>query len=210
MIWEGLKFLMDRFKIKKAEVTLTYPLESGYDRDEDERRRRQAIVTYAFDQIGKPYVFGVENSFDVETRSWDCSELVEHAYRRGGLYMPDGSWNQFEHCRPVINPEPGDLGWLFSSKLGRTDHVVMYVGSGRVVEAVGGYVYPMNVRPYLIKSSKKFPRSTRASGRKTGGLALGAGLYTLECRPTRNYQRDHASSSRTWCWPGQLPYGHRC
>ena len=59
----------------------------------------------------------------------------------------------------------------------------------------------MNVRLYLIKSSTKFSRSTKPlSG--TGAGSWGAGLYIFECNQTRVRQRDYASFTRLWCWPG--------
>jgi len=68
----------------------------------------------------------------------DCSELVEAAYARAAMEIPDGSPYQFNFCRPVNEPEPGDLGFLWSDKWGRIGHVMIYVGGGMVIHAVGG------------------------------------------------------------------------
>lgn len=121
-------------------VTLSVPLGSGYDRQAEEDRQRAAAVAYLRSKIGTPYLLGAEVApgGEAEAGLLDCSEAVEVAYRVAGLAIPDGSPYQYEHCRPVIAPKPGDLGFLYSENWGRIGHVMVATAEGTVLHAVGG------------------------------------------------------------------------
>ena len=136
-----LRGLLGRPGNPPAGVSVEVELGSGYDALAEEDRQRAAIVAFMRSQLGKHYRLGaeVEPGKEADAPEWDCSEAVEAAYRVAGVPgMPDGSPYQFDACVPVKAPKPGDLGFLWSDKWGRIGHVMVYIGSGYVIHAVGG------------------------------------------------------------------------
>jgi cell wall-associated NlpC family hydrolase len=86
-----------------------------------------SVLAAAHDQVGKPYVFGS----GPDTSSFDCSDLIQWAYKQIGIEIPRTTFDQI-NAGVAVNPknlEPGDL--VFPSK----GHVVMYVGGGKVIAA---------------------------------------------------------------------------
>ena len=81
-------------------------------------------------QLGVPYVWGGESP----GAGFDCSGLVQWAWRQAGVSLPRTSGAQFAASTPVsiADLEPGDL--LFYGPSG-SDHVAMYVGGGMMIEA---------------------------------------------------------------------------
>lgn len=107
------------------------------------------FVLIALSQKGDPYILGVEASkFDANPRAFDCSELVEWAAARAGLFMPDGAWAQYQHCRrnkrvvSVAQALKTRGALLFIAKGaasggGGGNHVAISLGDGRTIEARG-------------------------------------------------------------------------
>jgi cell wall-associated NlpC family hydrolase len=87
-------------------------------------------VAAAESQLGVPYVWGGE----APGVGFDCSGLVQWAWRQAGVSLPRTSGAQFAATTPVsvADLEPGDL--LFYGPSG-SDHVAMYVGGGTMIEA---------------------------------------------------------------------------
>jgi len=87
-------------------------------------------VAAAETQLGVPYVWGGETP----GVGFDCSGLVQWAWRQAGVSLPRTSGAQFEATTPIsiADLEPGDL--LFYGPDG-SDHVAMYVGGGTMIEA---------------------------------------------------------------------------
>lgn len=85
------------------------------------------VIGFAASQIGKPYVFGSGPDF----KSFDCSDLIQAAYKQIGISLPRTTYGQIKAGRPVSlqNIQPGDL--VFPSR----GHVVLYVGDGKVIAA---------------------------------------------------------------------------
>ncbi|GAA0972151.1 C40 family peptidase [Acrocarpospora macrocephala] len=88
-----------------------------------------AALEFAYAQIGKPYRYG-----GTGPGSWDCSGLVQAAWRKGGVSLPRTSyemWAWGANRRVSVNAlEPGDLVW--HSGFG---HVGIYAGNGKVVHS---------------------------------------------------------------------------
>jgi hypothetical protein len=87
------------------------------------------LLKAAASQIGKPYVFGS----GPDTSSFDCSDLIQWAYKQIGVNLPRDTYHQV-HAGRAVDPNkeqlrPGDL--VFPSD----HHVVMYVGDGKVIAA---------------------------------------------------------------------------
>jgi NlpC/P60 family len=87
-----------------------------------------AAVAFAESQLGVPYCTG-----GTGPDCYDCSGLTWRAWQDGGLSLPRTSGDQYNAYAKVSLSalQPGDL--LFPSD--PTQHVGMYVGNGRMVNA---------------------------------------------------------------------------
>ncbi|MCM1967397.1 NlpC/P60 family protein [Streptomyces sp. NPDC002812] len=89
-----------------------------------------AIVSFARAQVGKAYVMG-----GTGPSSFDCSGLVQAAYRQAGISLPRMSQAQSSAGTSVsLNAlQPGDI--LYWGSKGSAYHVAIYVGGGKFVGA---------------------------------------------------------------------------
>ena len=89
-----------------------------------------AIVNFALAQVGKAYVSGATGS-----SAYDCSGLVQAAYRQVGVDLPRVSQDQSATGTDVSlsNLQPGDV--LYWGGKGSAYHVAIYVGGGKFVGA---------------------------------------------------------------------------
>jgi len=92
-------------------------------------------------QLGKPYRFGAEHpqSSD-DPKDFDCSELVEWAYSKIGLNVPDGAEAQYQASVPIPSKTPslGDVGFSRpKEENSKAAHVVICLGDGNCIEARG-------------------------------------------------------------------------
>ncbi|GGT87722.1 glycoside hydrolase [Streptomyces lateritius] len=89
-----------------------------------------AIVAFARAQIGDAYVSG-----GTGPNSWDCSGLVQAAYRQAGIDLPRVSSSQSSMGTSVSlsNLQPGDI--LYWGSRSGSYHVAIYVGGGMYVGA---------------------------------------------------------------------------
>ncbi|GGW30232.1 hypothetical protein GCM10010503_02170 [Streptomyces lucensis JCM 4490] len=90
--------------------------------------RAAAAVSYAYAKLGSPYVWGATGP-----NAFDCSGLVQAAYRSAGVSLPRTSYAQINAGRRVSRSElrPGDLVFFYSG----VSHVGLYVGGGRMIHA---------------------------------------------------------------------------
>ncbi|GHE47328.1 NlpC/P60 family protein [Streptomyces vinaceus] len=89
-----------------------------------------AIVNFARAQVGKAYISG-----GTGPSSYDCSGLVQAAYRQAGVTLPRMSQDQSARGTSVSLSalQPGDV--LFWGSRGSAYHVAIYVGGGKFVGA---------------------------------------------------------------------------
>ncbi|TQN32843.1 cell wall-associated NlpC family hydrolase [Haloactinospora alba] len=95
----------------------------------------QAVVDWALDQRGKPYVYGATGP-----AAFDCSGLLMKAYQSIGVSIPRISQDQWKFGPEVEpgNEQPGDFVFFDVSRSNEPDgpgHVGMVVGDGLMVEA---------------------------------------------------------------------------
>ncbi|MFJ6610474.1 C40 family peptidase [Streptomyces sp. NPDC091289] len=89
-----------------------------------------AIVAFAKAQVGDAYVSG-----GTGPNAWDCSGLVQAAYRTVGVDLPRVSQSQSTAGTQVSldSLQPGDI--LYWGGAGSAYHVAIYVGGGEFVGA---------------------------------------------------------------------------
>ncbi|MEU8783219.1 C40 family peptidase [Streptomyces sp. NPDC048637] len=89
-----------------------------------------AIIAFAEAQIGKSYVLGSSGP-----SSYDCSGLVQAAYKRVGIDLPRVSQGQSTQGTQVglDNLQPGDI--LYWGSAGSAYHVAIYIGDGKFIGA---------------------------------------------------------------------------
>lgn len=92
------------------------------------RGNGQAIVDYACQFIGNPYVWGGTSL----TEGADCSGFVQSVYAHFGISLPRTTWDMETVGTEVSaeNAMPGDL-FLYDG------HVGLYMGDGTIVNAIG-------------------------------------------------------------------------
>lgn len=106
---------------KSRTVTYTYSVD-----DEN----FEGIVKGAYDQLGKPYVYGTSDP----NRSFDCSGLTHYLYRTYfGINLPRSAAGQASVGKTVTDLKQGDL--LFFNTGGGIGHVGIYVGNGKMIHA---------------------------------------------------------------------------
>ncbi|MEU7768463.1 NlpC/P60 family protein [Nocardia sp. NPDC049190] len=101
--------------------------------------RGLAALAVALTQIGKPYQWGGTGPF-----AWDCSGLVQWAFRQVGVSLPRTTWQQAKAgvAVPRSALAPGDVVVLNDDG----SHVGIYAGLGQVFNAYGSGV-PVGFTP---------------------------------------------------------------
>ncbi len=95
---------------------------------------RKAVVQAAKTALGTPYSWG-GNSLQGGV---DCSGLVQQAYAKVGIQVPRVSYQQANYGKRVSLNKllPGDLvAWDNSSRNSGADHIAIYIGDGKIIEA---------------------------------------------------------------------------
>ncbi len=116
-------------------------------------------ITFADDQIGKPYVWGAAGP-----DSFDCSGLTQKAWEAAGVTIPKYSKSQYEQGGKHVSlseAQPGDLVfWGAGRDPKAIHHVALYLGNDEILQAPqpgesvertklwdGGELLPTVVRP---------------------------------------------------------------
>ncbi|WP_248580339.1 transglycosylase SLT domain-containing protein [Nocardioides sp. InS609-2] len=93
-----------------------------------------AVVDEAKQYLGVPYVWG-----GTSPTGMDCSGLVQMVYEKFGYDLPRLSADQARSGQPVASmaeARPGDLiAWDNSSRNNGVDHIAIYMGDGKMIEA---------------------------------------------------------------------------
>lgn len=89
--------------------------------------RSATVVGFASQQVGKRYCWG-----GVGPSCFDCSGLVQAAWRTAGVSLPRTSEDQAKALVSVPREasRPGDILWW-------PGHVGIYIGGGFMIDAVG-------------------------------------------------------------------------
>lgn len=105
----------------------------------------------AFTQTGKMYEWGATGP-----NTWDCSGLVQWAFRQVGVLLPRTTWEQAKvgASVPPYALSPGDVVIINQD----ASHVGIYAGSGQVLNAYGAGV-PVGLTPieqFFVHSIRRF------------------------------------------------------
>ena len=92
----------------------------------------QAVVNYAAQFVGNPYVYGGSSL----TNGADCSGFTMSVMKNFGISLPHYSGSQAKSGKRIKSSEmrPGDLVFYGNSR-GKINHVAMYIGNGQVINA---------------------------------------------------------------------------
>lgn len=95
-------------------------------------RARQALVSYAMQFIGNPYVWGGTSL----TNGADCSGFVQEIFKHFGIVTGRTSRDQYANCVYLKGKEvmPGDLVF-YADSTGYINHVAIYAGNYMIIHA---------------------------------------------------------------------------
>lgn len=91
-----------------------------------------AAAKVALSKLGAPYIWGATGP-----STFDCSGLTQYSYKQVGIDLPRTTYDQVNVGTRVdqAHAQRGDLVFSNFSAPGRPEHVQMYLGNGKVVEA---------------------------------------------------------------------------
>lgn len=88
------------------------------------------VIDAAMDELGVPYLWGGTTS-----AGWDCSGLVQHAYRQAGVSLPRVSRDQARMGVEVPSIDQAIPGDLVAFGQPTVDHIGIYLGNGQMLHA---------------------------------------------------------------------------
>jgi cell wall-associated NlpC family hydrolase len=100
---------------------------------------RASTVNLALEAMGTPYRWG-----GTDANGFDCSGLIQYAYREQGIALPRRSVDQaragVELPRELAALMPGDILTFVTTAGGPISHVGLYVGGGQFIHSATGGV----------------------------------------------------------------------
>lgn len=93
----------------------------------------EPAVAFAMGHVGDAYALGGDGP-----HRWDCSGLVQQAYRRAGVRLPRIAADQYRATSRISRKalRRGDLVfWSSDGRASGIHHVGVYLGGGRYIEA---------------------------------------------------------------------------
>lgn len=110
--------------------------------------KRDKIVSYAKQFLGRPYVYGSSGP-----KSFDCSGFTRYVFKQYGISLNRSADGQASNGRTVSRSEllPGDLVLFHTTRKG-ISHAGMYIGNGQFIHASSGggkvMISPLNTGYY--------------------------------------------------------------
>ncbi len=93
------------------------------------------VVNFAMQFVGTPYVWGGSRP-----GGFDCSGYIRYVYGQFGLNMPHSATGQYSQRYGTFidkaNLQPGDIVFFANTYKRGISHVGIYIGGGRVVQAL--------------------------------------------------------------------------
>lgn len=117
---------------KKAEEEAKKAEEEAKKAEEQRLAKRQAVVDFALQFEGNPYVYGGTSL----TNGADCSGFVMSVFANFGYSLPRVAADQCAAStrKDISQLEPGDMVFYGN---GYIDHVALYIGDGKIIHASG-------------------------------------------------------------------------
>jgi len=128
----GLRSAIGSYNHSEVYVDTVLTLSLALQQDPDTSGTVVAALSFAAAHLGTPYLWG-----GTGVGGFDCSGLVQAAYRHAGIELPRVAQDQFDAGPPVATGQaltPGDLVF-FGSGPGGVEHVGLYVGAGEMIDA---------------------------------------------------------------------------
>jgi cell wall-associated NlpC family hydrolase len=164
----------DWYVTKVLAIASTYAASEGLPPGAPAEEVAAAAVRYAYDKLGSPYQWGATG----ELGFYDCSGLMQAAYKAGGLTLPRTSRLQFfagARVWEVSQLEPGDLVFFAynTADPATIHHVGIYIGAGNMIDApyTGATV---RITPFLRGDYIGAVRPTAQQGATVGATATTA------------------------------------
>jgi len=113
-------------------VQIVVVLAQGLSSDPEMTADAATALAFAAAQLGVAYRWG-----GTGPGGFDCSGLVQAAYRAAGINLPRVAQDQFDAGPAVTDGtevEPGDL-LFYGGSVGSVEHVGIYVGAGEMIDA---------------------------------------------------------------------------
>ncbi len=160
LIFSVLMFFCFMPTIETAALSIQDDVESletmttAYNRTELAKR----VVSISKKYLGVPYKLGANYNRD-KSYKFDCSSFTQKVFSEVGIKLPRTVLTQLRATKKVSikNVKIGDLVYFDTDFSGGTNHIGIYLGSGRVIHAStanGGKVQITNV------SASKYWRKT--------------------------------------------------
>lgn len=161
----------------------------------------QDVVKEAKEYLGLPYVWGGTS----KEKGVDCSGLVQQVYKALGYDLPRVSADQARQGTAVASlaeAQPGDLlAWDNSSRNNGADHIAIYIGGGKMIEAPRT---GLDVRIVDVPSEPDMIRRIIGTGGAAAGAASGtAGISARVPASTPYADLINGAAARTGV-PGEL------
>lgn len=158
-------------------------------------------IQYAMAQVGKPYQWGGNGP-----NKFDCSGLMQQAYKFAGISIPRVARNQATVGKAVTMAQalPGDLIFPYVDYR----HVAMYLGNGQLIEAPRDGVPVHVVKVY--GSAGGVRRIVEGGGAAVPGGVAGEGVGgTDRTAPTLDvlHMLQTLTSAKGWASMGLLLAG---
>lgn len=131
-------------------------------------------LTLATNQLNKPYIWGSGSGaggrgtqdIDPQTglpKGFDCSGFVSFVMKEGlGIDLPAFTGSAYQKLAPVQGePQPGDIVfWNMNNPDPRIQHMAIYIGGGKVIQAGGGQGKGVNIADMNAIGTPEFRRPT--------------------------------------------------
>ncbi|MBP2706370.1 C40 family peptidase [Microbispora sp. RL4-1S] len=104
------------------------PAEKKLTKSALQQEKAEHAISVARRHLGDPYIWGATGP-----RAFDCSGLVQFAWRKAGVKLPRTTWEMLDAVKKKVSLahlKPGDL--IFTNGGG---HVGMYLGHKKVINA---------------------------------------------------------------------------
>ncbi len=99
---------------------------------ESEQSKRNAVVAYAKQFIGNPYVWGGTSL----TKGADCSGFVKSVYAHFGIALTRTSASQAGCGTPIDISQLRNGDLVFYARGSKIYHVAIYIGNGQIIHAI--------------------------------------------------------------------------